>query len=124
MTEPNIDSSAMAPKIRRGGLGPKAVPLAIMSMTVGDFVNSRHDAWLGDCDTFTVNPCTTAQKDFFEELGIKMGFTDFRPATVNWAVPVAWRGAGGCKRRAARSNHFPHLPPSRCPQPASYRYLR
>jgi len=56
----------------------------------------RHDAWLGDCDGFATNPCTTAQKEFFETLGREMGFTDFRPATVNWAHPVSWRGSGGC----------------------------
>ena len=63
--------------------------------------------WLGNCDQFARSACSADQASFFETMGIEMGFTDFRPATVNWAVPTPWRGAGGCARRCFR--HSPNL---------------
>jgi SSS family transporter len=47
------------------------------------------------CDTFTTNPCTTAEANTWDRIGASMGFSDFIPSTVNWNVPTPWRGTSG-----------------------------
>ena len=58
------------------------------------------------CDTFTTNPCTTAEADKWDAMGAALGFTDFVPSFVNWNVPTPSRGDAAARtlsRRACRA---------------------
>jgi SSS family transporter len=48
------------------------------------------------CLNFKTNPCSMEDYTLWKQMGIDLGFTDFDPTTVNWKVPVSWRGEGGC----------------------------
>jgi Na+/proline symporter len=52
--------------------------------------------FIGACNYFTTNPCTDEYAAAHTAAGVAMGFSDFDPGTVNWAVPVAWREPGNC----------------------------
>ena len=40
----------------------------------------------GSCHLFKTNPCTATEAENWEAKGLRMGFTDFNPAAVNWNV--------------------------------------
>ena len=48
------------------------------------------------CTDFATNPCSVEDLTYWRAIGARLAFTDFDPGTVNWKVPVPWRGEGGC----------------------------
>jgi SSS family transporter len=52
--------------------------------------------WITTCDNFATDPCTAAEAAAHTLAGKTMGFTDFDPGTVNWAIQSKWRSAGAC----------------------------
>ena len=57
-------------------------------MSEGEFVRDLA------CDQFTYQPCSSEDAALWKTMGQTMGFTDFKPETVNWHMPMYWRGKG------------------------------
>jgi SSS family transporter len=85
-----------------------------VNRALGNAPSALHQA--KRCDTFTTNPCTTAEADKWDAMGAALGFSDFVPSFVNWNVPVPWRGSGGGSTLCSPADM------SGCPMPLSGGY--